>query len=162
MEGLGINPVQFGAQLVNVLVLLFVLRKFLYKPLNNMLESRQKEIADGFRLSENALTLEKKLLEREAELDKKAKNLEQEVTSSVAKKAKEQADKIVKEAREEAKALIEKAQKQASETKARAKEDMKTEVAREAVKIANEALAKLLDEKTVNKINEAQIKRLLS
>ena len=162
MEGLGINAVQFGAQLINVLVLLFVLKKFLYKPLNSLLESRQKEIADGIASSDNAIALEKKLLEREKELEKKAKNLEQEVMSSVAKKAKVQADKIIKDAQEEAKKIAEKAQKQAKETLAQANEERKTEIAREAAKIANEALAKLLDSETSAKINEAQIKKLLS
>lgn len=47
MEQLGIEPQLLLAQLVNFLIILFVLSKLLYKPILGMIEKRKKEIAEG-------------------------------------------------------------------------------------------------------------------
>ncbi len=47
MEKLGINIPLFIAQLVNVILLIWLLKTFLYKPVLNMLNERTKRIQDS-------------------------------------------------------------------------------------------------------------------
>ncbi len=92
----GINPILLAAQVVNFLVLLFILKKFLYKPILKVLEERRKKIAESL---QNAEEIEKRLsqiTEREAE--------------AIAKSAKE-GEKIIKEAGESALQIIEEGKK---------------------------------------------------
>jgi F-type H+-transporting ATPase subunit b len=49
LEKLGVDWRLLIAQLVNFLVLFFLLKKFLYKPVLDLLERRQQKIADGMR-----------------------------------------------------------------------------------------------------------------
>ncbi|MBI2017880.1 F0F1 ATP synthase subunit B [Candidatus Daviesbacteria bacterium] len=63
----GINPVLLAAQTINFLILLFLLRKFLYGPILRVLETRKKKIEESLK---NAEEIERKLLLTEEEKEK--------------------------------------------------------------------------------------------
>lgn len=110
IKDFGINPILLGAQVVNFLVILLILRRFLYKPITQLLQKRQDTIKEGFRNAEEAdRRLEKALLEeknilRNAHLHAK-KILDdatfQSLTQSgeIQENAKRLSEKILKEAR---------------------------------------------------------------
>ena len=54
VEKLGIDPRWFLSQLVNFIVLLIVLQRFLYKPMLAMLQQRQERIREGMAQAEQA------------------------------------------------------------------------------------------------------------
>ncbi|MDO8573151.1 MAG: F0F1 ATP synthase subunit B [Candidatus Daviesbacteria bacterium] len=62
----GINPVLLLAQVVNFLVLLFILKKFLYKPILKVLGERKQKIEDSLK---NAEEIEKRLAETNEKID---------------------------------------------------------------------------------------------
>jgi F-type H+-transporting ATPase subunit b len=64
MEALGIDLKTLIFQLINFLVLLILLTKLLHKPLKKLMESRQREIAEGL---ENAAKAREQLEQAEAE-----------------------------------------------------------------------------------------------
>ena len=64
MDALGINGPFLIAQIVNFVLLLLLLRAFLYKPVLKMLESRKQRIAEGLQAAEVA--------RREAEVEQEA------------------------------------------------------------------------------------------
>ncbi|MBI4038791.1 hypothetical protein HY384_02430 [Candidatus Daviesbacteria bacterium] len=93
----GVQPVLLAAQVVNFLILLFILNKLLYKPILRVLDERKKRIEDSLK---NAEEIEKRLneiSEREAEM--------------VLRSAKE-GEKIIKEATDYAAQLIEDSRKE--------------------------------------------------
>ncbi|MBI2040354.1 F0F1 ATP synthase subunit B [Candidatus Microgenomates bacterium] len=63
----GINPILLAAQVVNFLILLFILKKFLYGPILKLLNERKKRIEDSLK---NAEEIERKLLLTEEEKEK--------------------------------------------------------------------------------------------
>ena len=87
MEQLGIEPKLLLAQIVNFLIIAFVLTKLLYKPILAMLEKRKKEIAQGLELTEKMRLAEEKYKEKE--------------------------EKLLSEARREARTIVEAAEKEA-------------------------------------------------
>jgi len=101
----------FLITIVNLLVLYFVLRKLLFKPVTNFMDARAKKIKDSI--------AEAAILRREAE-DKAARY------DALMSKADAEAERIVREgeerAREESKALLEKAQAEAVEARRRGEE----------------------------------------
>lgn len=100
----GVNPVLLIAQIVNFLVILFILKKFMYKPVLDILKKRENQIKEGLKSAEES---EKKL----------AQTLEKE--KEILHKAHETAEKIVSDAKIEA-----------GETKAKIEELTKKEVER--------------------------------
>ncbi len=92
LKQFGINPVLLAAQVVNFLLLLFILKKFLYKPILKVLEERKKKIEESLK---NAEEIGKRLL-------RVAEDEEERI-----QKASLEGEKIIKEAQLSAAQIIE-------------------------------------------------------
>ncbi len=82
----GVKPILLAAQVVNFLILLFILKKFMYKPLLKVLETRKQKIADSLK---NAEEIEKRLVETNEKMD------------LMIAKASDEAQKIIEESKKE-------------------------------------------------------------
>jgi F-type H+-transporting ATPase subunit b len=102
LSNLGIDGKLLLSQIVNFLILLFVLKKLLYQPIVTMLDKRKKTIAEGL---ENAKAAEVSL----AEADEKTK----EIISKALARSDEIVEQAKKEASNEAQAIIDDANKKA-------------------------------------------------
>ena len=112
IKNFGLNPVLLGAQIVNFLIVLFILKKFLYKPIFEVLKKRQTIIKEGLKQSEEArIKLEKVVVEernilRQAQLQSKkiiedAKLESLEITKQMNMEAKKQTEKMLSDAKEQ-------------------------------------------------------------
>ena len=63
----GVQPILLAAQVVNFIILLLILKKFMYKPLLKVLDERRQKIADSLK---NAEQIEKKLSDTNIEVEK--------------------------------------------------------------------------------------------
>ena len=52
LENFGVEPVLLLAQIVNFAILLFILKRFLYKPILKVLEERKNKIETSMKQSE--------------------------------------------------------------------------------------------------------------
>ena len=126
----------------NLLILYFVLRKLLFKPIKNMIDSRQKEIDDMY---ENA---EKNKAEAEEMRETYEKKLEsateesEEILRSAQRRALLREDEILKEAAEQARRTKERAEEQIALEKRQAMNDIKDEVSAIAIQIAEAVVAR--------------------
>lgn len=122
MEQLGIEPQLLLAQIINFLIILFVLSKLLYKPIIGMIEKRKKEIAEGLALTEKMRIAEEKLKEKEerllTEARREARNIVEEgekegeeARKDIIARARSEADEIVVKGREDVDSLREKMEK---------------------------------------------------
>jgi len=113
LSSLGINGPFLLAQIFNFFVLFILLRRFLFKPMVTMLESRKQRIADGLQAAELARreaeaeraqlqaqidTERREAMERVAAASKRGETLAAEIESS----ARQDAQKILEDARGEA------------------------------------------------------------
>ena len=63
----GINPILLAAQVVNFLILLFILKKFLYGPILKVLDTRKKTIEQSLK---NAEEIERRLQQTQEDSEK--------------------------------------------------------------------------------------------
>lgn len=98
MQALGIQPLALLAQIVNFLIILWLLKKFLYGPVLKIIQDRQKKITKSMDDVE-------KIEQRLAKLEK---TVQQKITT-----ANQQADQILKEAKLSSKKIQKQAQSQA-------------------------------------------------
>ncbi len=132
--------------LLNFLLLFFVAKKFLFVPVKNMIDSRQKEIdalyAEADAAKENALALETEYKDRLAAA--------QETGDAMVKEAmlrgKNREEEILRQANLEADAIREKASADIAREKKKALNDAKDEVATLALEIAGKVVGASLDE----------------
>lgn len=104
IKNFGIQPVLLIAQIINFLIILFVLKKLLYKPVLKMLKSREATIKEGIEKTEEVRKLMEKTLEEEKNILKKA----QAQATILIEEAKKQSLEIAKQTEENSKKQAEK------------------------------------------------------
>lgn len=136
---------------LSFLVVFFILRKFAWKPIMNMLKERDQSIKQALSSADNARKEMQKLESKNEALVKEAK-LERE---SLLKEAKDTQTRIISEARDSAKdeagRMIEKARKEIKAEREAAFTEMKDEIVSYAVEIAEKILRQELQDKKKQK-----------
>lgn len=100
LKDFGVQPILLFAQIVNFTILLYLLKRFLYKPILKVLEERRQKIETSMKQADE-------IQKRFAETAKKQEEL--------LDKARSEASKIVNDAKDEAKALADTIQKESKE-----------------------------------------------
>ena len=104
LKTFGVDPILMGAQILNFLIIFYLLKRFLYKPVLGMLKTREDKIKEGMKQAEEArLTLEKTVEE-----EKKILNKAHEEAKSLILDAKTQAIEVSREIEENTKKQAEK------------------------------------------------------
>ena len=94
----GVQPSLLAAQVVNFLVLLFLLKKFAYRPILKMLDARREKIALSLKQAEQ---IENRLQAIEAEKDQRLKAAAKEAQAIISEATKSGAQ-LIEEARQKA------------------------------------------------------------
>lgn len=158
VEALGISLTEFVFYLINFLILVGVLTKFLYKPFLNMLDTRKQTIQDAL---DNAELVNKRADEKMEAYSRRIASVEdegREIIKEAKLRADAQAAEIIEEANEKAAKMIAAAEKQIDLEKQKAVEDMKQQVASLALlaaeKIVERDIAQVGQEQIVDEIIE--------
>jgi len=141
------SPGLFFMQIVILIILLFLMAKFAWKPILKSLDERESGIEDALAAAENARKEMQNLQADNAKLVKEAR-AERE---AMMKEAREISDKMIATAKEEAKevtsALIVKAQASIQQEKQSALAELKKNVAELSISIAQSVIKKELSNK---------------
>jgi len=133
----GVNWFTMLAAWCNLLILYLFLKKLLFKPLKNMIDSRQKEIDDLYADAEGSKAEAAELkVEYEARLEN-ANNESEEILKNAMRRAKLREEEILREANEKAAKTVERAYEQVELEKKRAINEVKNEVSEMAIGIAS-------------------------
>ncbi|MFQ5594086.1 MAG: F0F1 ATP synthase subunit B [Anaerolineae bacterium] len=116
MEKLGINVGILITQVLNFAILLFLLHRFLYKPILNMLSERRERIREGLAEAERV----------RAEAEEQRKQYEQELAQE-RQESQARIQKAMKASEEARGEIIAEARKEAEQIKARAREEIEYE-----------------------------------
>ena len=122
---------------VNLLILYLAFKKFLFLPIKNMIDSRQKEIDDMYSDAENARSSADELKsEYEIKINQANEESEQILKNAV-RRAQLKEEEILKDANEQASRVLERAEEQIELEKKRAINEVKDEVSSMAIGIAS-------------------------
>lgn len=131
--------------LLNFLLLFFVAKKFLFVPVKNMIDSRQKEIdtmySEADAAKERALALEQEYRTQLAAAQETSETLVKEAMV----RGKSREEEILRQANREADAIREKASADIAREKKKALNDAKDEISSLAMEIAGKVVGKALD-----------------
>jgi len=142
VEALGIELKEILFAIVNFLVLVAVLGKFLYRPFLEMLENRKQAIKGAF---DSAEATNRRADEKLAAYNKRVADVEaegREIIKNAKIKAEKQAKDILDEASEKAGNLIVQAEREIEREQAKAIAELKTQVAALSLLVAEKVLEK--------------------
>ncbi|MCR5536488.1 MAG: F0F1 ATP synthase subunit B [Succinivibrio sp.] len=147
----------FVGQAVAFLIFAYICMKYVWPPLLNALEKRQKEIADGLSAAEKA----KKNLELATagakETLQKAKTEAQQIIEEANKQRAAIIDKATVEANEEKQKILERAKVEIEAERNKAREELRSEV----ISLAVAGAEKILNEKADINSDKAALKQVL-
>ena len=121
---------------INLLILYLFLKKILFKPLKNMIDSRQKEIDDMYSDAESSRTDAAALKSEYEEKISHAEEESEEILRTAHRRAQLKEEEILREANDKAARAIERAEEQIEQEKKRAINEVKNEVSGLAIDIA--------------------------
>jgi F-type H+-transporting ATPase subunit b len=139
-------------QLVNFFVLLFLLRKFLYSPIKEMLDKRAAQINGDL---DDAEARRKEAEELKAKYEQKLKDARgeaQEIVDNAETRANKKAKDIINKAEERAENLKAKKLEEIEQAKKEAAAELRDSIADYTVLAANKLIQEQLDQKTHQKM----------
>ena len=121
---------------INLLILYLFLKKILFKPLKNMIDSRQKEIDDMYSDAESSRTEAAALKSEYEEKISHASEESEQILRAAHRRAQLKEEEILREANDKAARAIDRAEEQIEQEKKRAINEVKNEVSGLAIDIA--------------------------
>lgn len=142
----GIQPVYLAAQVVNFVILLFILKRFMYKPILKVLEQRKMTISNNLKMAAQ-LEIQHQGIKQETE---KKLTIATKEAREIITGASNTANEIIKGAHKKAEKDIELMLKKNKETLSQERENMKEAIREELAKLVvmgvSKITSKVLDE----------------
>ena len=160
LKDFGVQPVLLAAQVVNFLILLFILKKFLYGPILKVLAQRRKTIEESLKNADEIAKRLQEISEKEAAVLEKAGK----AGENLIKEATLQASQVLDEANKKREELLITATEDAKKAMVLEKDKILTEVrgatAEIVATVVEKVTGKLMNKKDQKEIIERSIKNL--
>ena len=145
-ELVGLVPWTFVAQICNLFIQVYLIKRFLFKPVNEMLEKR-KALADAQIREAEKAKADADAIKTEYEQNmKEAKEKANEILTTAQRTAALQSEEVLKEAASQAAALKSKAESDIAQEKRKAVNEIKDEIGGMAVEIAGKVVEREINE----------------
>ena len=158
--GLSFNGGDILFQLLAMLVLLALLKKFALGPLLNIMKQREDHIAGEITSGEERNKEAQKLIEEQRVLLKEAKQESQSLIENAKKLGEKQKEDIIQAARAESERLKEAARTEIVKEKEQAVSALREQVASLSVLIASKVIEKELDEQAQEQLIQDYLKEV--
>ncbi|MDO4632825.1 MAG: F0F1 ATP synthase subunit B [Eubacteriales bacterium] len=151
-ELVGIVPWTFVAQICNLFIQMYLIKRFLFKPVNAMLEKR-KALADAQIREAEEAKKEAAAIKSEYEQNmQEAREKAGEIMTNAQKTAALQSEEMLREASAQAAAIKAKAEKDIAQEKRKAVNEVKNEIGGIAVEIAGKVIEREVKEEDHTKL----------
>ena len=151
-ELVGLVQWTFVAQICNLFIQVYLIKRFLFKPVNEMLEKR-RALADAQSREAEQAKADADAIKTEYEQNmKEAKEKANEILTTAQKTAALQSEEMLKEATAQAAALKSKAESDIAQEKRKAVNEIKDEIGGMAVEIAGKVIEREISEEDHTKL----------
>ncbi|MGE5607337.1 MAG: F0F1 ATP synthase subunit B [Bacteroidota bacterium] len=151
------NSGTFLVMMINFIILMYVLVKLLYRPVQGILEERRQTIARDYAAAEKAKQ-DAEQLQAEARKKMEESHVEAyEIIERARNEAERLRDELITQARREADQLRQRSQKEIE----RAKQIARMELKEEAVELALLSVKKVFEKNKTSQLNDALIRGVL-
>lgn len=160
VDHFGLDPYLFGAQVINFLIIFYLLKRFLYKPVLEILRKREKEIAEGLKQAEEGKILLEKAQEKEKEILVKARGEAKEIIEEAKNQGLTLGKQIEDNAKIEAQRIILEAQSQIEENRKETEKKLVSQVSSISIEYLKRALSNIFSESEQKEILQKAVKTI--
>ena len=158
LEDFGVEPILLLAQVVNFVILLYILKRFLYKPILKVLEERKKRIETSVKQSEEMQKRFDEITKKQTEILDKAKAESEQIIEGAKNEAKILADQIQLNATNAGNETI----KRTQQTLEIEKQKMINEAKREIVDVVTSITEKIVQKNLTKQDKERLVRQALT
>lgn len=151
-ELVGIIPWTFIAQICNLFIQMYLIKRFLFKPVHEILKKRRAAADAEITQAEEAKAKAEAIRAEYEQNMQDARQKANEILDGARKTAAIQSEKILKEAQEQSSAMKKKAEKEIAQEKKKAVNEVKGEIGDMAVEIAGKVIEREINEKDHEKL----------
>ena len=143
----GINPILLVAQIVNFLIIFFIVKKYALKPILQMLKGREETIKNGLQQAADTQKLLEETAEKEREVLIKAHTQARELLDEARKQGEEQLAKSDIKIHVQVEKMLGEAREQISLETAQAEKRLISHISELAIKLIKKSSSELFTEK---------------
>lgn len=160
IKNFGLDPVLLVAQIINFLIIAFILKRFLYKPLLSMLKKREESVKEGLAQADEGRKLLEETLIKEKEILKKARQQAETLLKDSRDQALEELKKAEDNAKKQSERILEDAKKQTELSAKETEKKLTTYVGKLAIELLSKSSEKLFSQKEQKEIMERAMKNI--
>ena len=142
---------------VNLFILFLIMKKLLFKPVMNMIESREKEVGEMYEKAEAAQKDAESMKDEYTKRLQDAQNEAGRIVNDAKSAAKQRGDEIISAAQTEAAAARSKAEREIEHERKAAAAELQSDIADIAISIAKKVIEKDIDGKDCERLVEEYI-----
>lgn len=162
VKNFGLDPILFGAQIINFLIVFYLLKRFLYKPILEILRKRENEIREGLKQAEKGRLLYEKTVEKEKEILIKAREEAKLMIDDAKGQAVLMAQKIEEDSKKQAERIMLSAKEQIDLESKEAEKRLSVKMTEMSFDFLSKALKEMFSEKEQKDVLEKALKQLKS
>ncbi len=160
LKNFGFEPVFFTAQIINFLILAFIFKKYLYKPILKILKDRERTIASGLEDARAAQAALEKANAQKDEIIKRATLEAEKIIDDIKKNAEKLRDELLARSKSDASRIINDAREQATLEMKRVEEEAKSMALDLSRKLTERILEELFTKREKEIIVERNITKI--
>lgn len=145
---------------INFLILVWLLKKFLYKPVLDFLDKRSSEIKSNYQKSEKKKKEARELVRKQKEKLAESKREALEIVERAKKTGSNEKERIISEAKQRAESIIDNTKTQIKAEVQRERENLMEEVGGISVNLAEKIIKRELHLEDIDKMAEDFIKQI--
>ena len=161
IKNFGVEPTLLAAQIVNFLIILFILKKFLYKPIIDTLKKRENTIKEGLKQAEDSRAALDKALEEEKKILRKAQDQARKIIEDAKTQSNLLAVDIEENSKKQSEKILLEAKKQIAEETKEAEKRLTAKVNTMSIEILQKSLKEMFSEKDEKKLIDRAIKQIV-
>ncbi|MBI4079598.1 MAG: F0F1 ATP synthase subunit B [Candidatus Levybacteria bacterium] len=144
VKNFGIDPILFIAQIVNFVIVLLVLKRFLYRPVLDMLKQREETINQGQKQAQEAQALLEKIQKEEQKVLQRAKEQAQKMLDDAKKQTHVLQEQMEEHARNRTEKMIRQAKEQIEQETKDAETRLTKNISTLAITYLNKAISEIM------------------
>lgn len=160
IKNFGIDPVLLGAQVINFLIVLFILKRFLYKPIIEVLQKRQNTIKEGIKKTEEAQVRLEKVIREEKSILKNAKENAKKIVQDATFQSQESSKEIQENAKKQSEKILKEAQLQITREAKETEQRLMENISILATKFLQKSVEQLFSEREQKEVMENALKKI--
>ncbi len=160
IKGFGLDPVLLGAQIINFLIILFILKRFAYKPVLEILKKREDSIKEGLKQAEEGKKILNEALEKERKILQEANRRTEKIIEDAKNQSIENGKEVLENTKKQAESMMKTAREQIMQETKEAENKIATKVSELAIEFLQKSMLDIFGDRQQEELTQAALRKI--